>query len=148
MKVTENLLAIVDFLYYGEANIYQENLDNFLNIAEELKLKGLNSGGGELENPRKQSNNPHVKSKDKQKKHDAYETSIASQKSTISSQYYSEDPNMLSTAVALPKPDFSGDMNELDAKIETMMGLGENMVQMGKRIIRAYVCLGNFIQLG
>ena len=36
----EDLLARVDFLYYGEANIYQENLDNFLTIAEELDLKG------------------------------------------------------------------------------------------------------------
>ena len=37
----EDLLAIVDFLYRGEANIYQENLDSFLAIAEELQLKGL-----------------------------------------------------------------------------------------------------------
>ena len=43
----EDLLAIVDFLYYGEANIYQENLDNFLTIAEELDLKGLNGGQGD-----------------------------------------------------------------------------------------------------
>ena len=42
----EDLLAVVDFLYYGETNIYQENLDIFLNIAEELKLKGLDGGGG------------------------------------------------------------------------------------------------------
>ena len=27
---SEDLVAIVDFLYYGEANIYQENLDKFL----------------------------------------------------------------------------------------------------------------------
>ena len=34
-------MAIIDFLYCGEANIFQENLDSFLAIAEELKLKGL-----------------------------------------------------------------------------------------------------------
>ena len=38
---SEDLIAIVDFLYYGEANVFQENLDSFLAIAEELKLKGL-----------------------------------------------------------------------------------------------------------
>ena len=37
----ENLMAIVDFFYYGEANVYQENLDSFLVLAEELQLKGL-----------------------------------------------------------------------------------------------------------
>ena len=42
----EDLLAIPDFLYYGEANLYQENLDAFLTIAEELDLKGLYGGGG------------------------------------------------------------------------------------------------------
>ena len=35
---SENLLAVVDFLYRGEANVYQEN---FLAIAEEFQLKGL-----------------------------------------------------------------------------------------------------------
>ena len=38
---SENLLAIVDFLYCGEANVFQENLDSFLAVAEELKLRGL-----------------------------------------------------------------------------------------------------------
>ena len=38
---SEDLLAIVDFLYFGETNVSQENLDSFLAIAEELQLKGL-----------------------------------------------------------------------------------------------------------
>merc|ERR1712208_37478 len=38
---SDDLLAIVDFLYCGEANIQQENLNSFLAIAEELQLKGL-----------------------------------------------------------------------------------------------------------
>ena len=37
----ENLLAIVDFLYYGEANVDQDSLDVFLGLAEELRLRGL-----------------------------------------------------------------------------------------------------------
>ena len=38
---SDDLFAIVDFLYRGEANVFQENLDSFLGIAEELQLKGL-----------------------------------------------------------------------------------------------------------
>ena len=30
-------LAILDFFYRGEANVFQENLDSYLAIAEELK---------------------------------------------------------------------------------------------------------------
>merc|ERR1712129_371537 len=36
-----DLIAIIDFLYQGEANVYQENLDSFLSLAEELKLEGM-----------------------------------------------------------------------------------------------------------
>ena len=38
---SQDLLSILDFLYFGEANVFQENVDSFLAIAEELKLKGL-----------------------------------------------------------------------------------------------------------
>merc|ERR1712129_3992 len=38
---SEDLVAIVDFLYYGEANIQQTNIEAFLAIAEELKLTGV-----------------------------------------------------------------------------------------------------------
>jgi len=38
---SEDLVAIVDFLYHGETNVYQENLDSFFAVAEELKLEGL-----------------------------------------------------------------------------------------------------------
>ena len=38
---SDDLLAIMDFLYLGAVNIFQENLDSFLLIAEELQLKGF-----------------------------------------------------------------------------------------------------------
>ena len=41
--------AIIDFLYNGEANVYQENLDSFLSIAEELQLRGLEGKGNDNE---------------------------------------------------------------------------------------------------
>ena len=43
---SEDLVAIIDFLYCGEANVYQENLDSFLAVAEDLKLKGLMGQSG------------------------------------------------------------------------------------------------------
>ena len=46
---SEYIWSILDFLYYGEANICQDNLDTFLNIAEELELKGLKREGWEGE---------------------------------------------------------------------------------------------------
>ena len=55
---SEDLVAMIDFLYTGEANVYQENINSFLALAEELQLKGLTgtneikeSGIQELVNP-------------------------------------------------------------------------------------------------
>merc|ERR1712204_113743 len=47
---SDDLVAILDFLYFGEANVYQENIDAFLALAEELELKGL-TGKGSQEQP-------------------------------------------------------------------------------------------------
>ena len=38
---SEDLVAVVDFIYKGEADVSQENLDSFLSIAQDLQLKGL-----------------------------------------------------------------------------------------------------------
>ena len=38
---SDNLMAMFDFIYHGETNIRQENLQSFLIFAEELQLKGL-----------------------------------------------------------------------------------------------------------
>ena len=44
---SDNLSAMVEFLYNGEANVDQENLDNFLALADDLRLKGLNGATDE-----------------------------------------------------------------------------------------------------
>ena len=38
---SQDFVSILDFLYFGEAKVYQEDLDSFLAIAEEFQVKGL-----------------------------------------------------------------------------------------------------------
>ena len=35
---------VLDFMYHGEVNVAQEELDKFLEVAETLKIKGLTQG--------------------------------------------------------------------------------------------------------
>ena len=37
----KELLGIVDFIYYGQANIFQKDINDFLAAADDLQLKGL-----------------------------------------------------------------------------------------------------------
>ena len=57
------LNSILDFMYHGKADIYQEDLDAFLALAEELQLKGLTGGGEE-----QQQKEIHVTPKEMDKK--------------------------------------------------------------------------------
>ena len=43
----QELISIVEFIYYGEVSIYQEDLNIFIDIATELKLKGLTGSNSE-----------------------------------------------------------------------------------------------------
>ena len=38
---SHEILAVLDFIYCGEANVFEVNLEAFLALAEDLKLKGL-----------------------------------------------------------------------------------------------------------
>jgi len=61
---SEVLMAILDFIYCGEANICQENLASFILVAEELKLKNLidleaeNESENTTDNQQSQRENP------------------------------------------------------------------------------------------
>ena len=145
---SDDMLAIVDFLYYGEANIYQENLNTFLNIAEDLKLKGLNGTedgdeqrGGDGRNPQKKTYNPPVPSAGTHRNNDIFKTEIPSKNNSSTSQTNSEDHITFNMAAAFPKHEFSGDMKALDEKIESSMCRSEHMIgQDPKRMEIAYIC--------
>eukprot|EP00096_Caligus_rogercresseyi_P007693 TRINITY_DN256_c0_g1_i2.p1 TRINITY_DN256_c0_g1~~TRINITY_DN256_c0_g1_i2.p1 ORF type:complete len:412 (-),score=153.78 TRINITY_DN256_c0_g1_i2:435-1670(-) len=46
-----HLESLLCFMYNGEVNVTQEDLNNFLAVAEELKIKGLTQGGGNSGGP-------------------------------------------------------------------------------------------------
>jgi len=42
-----NLVSVLNFMYHGEVNVAQEELNSFLAVAEELKVKGLTQNNSE-----------------------------------------------------------------------------------------------------
>ena len=68
-----------------------------------------------------------------------YQNSIKQKKISLNSQVWkSENQDYSERAMALSKEDFSGDLQELDKKIISMIVLGQNMLASGKQ--RASVC--------
>ena len=134
----EDLHAIIDFLYLGEANIFQESLDSFLNIAEDLKLKGL-TGKGENSNEKFDTKSKHPAAhqpmnltplqKRQRQKIDRNTDNLTEQ--TFPLQTFDEQK------VALPNF-LPGDLQRLDEKVKSMMEVSQSII--GKHGERAKVC--------
>ena len=102
----EDLLAIMDFLYFGEANVLQENLDSFLALAEELRLKGLTGSGTKPSREVEQA--AHMKREN------------AKQSQTSSKVQYQTQINF-NTVIALESSSTNANDQDLDDQIKSMM---------------------------
>ena len=132
---SEDMSAILDFLYCGEANIFQENLDPFLALAEELKLKGLMGQEDRLQEPcassHPQSEQRRVKgSMPGPKPRNDFNTLNTKRQLLISNA----DQN-----IAISEQ-VSADLQELDLKVKSMMGQSQTMIPNGKKQRQAKIC--------
>ena len=139
----ESLLSLVDFLYRGEANVYQDDLDSFLAMADELQLKGLDKGEREEEEVESVSKNDSDRRRSQLSNTMSRNNIVATSKDDATSQGWKNKVEMSSapeTAIALMLNSFSGNTNleELDEKVKSMMTFSEN--KLPKQKGRARIC--------
>ena len=126
----DDLAAILDFLYFGEANVYQHNLDSFLALAEELQLKGLkaqNTLDGKTE-----KEDQHMPT-GKAEYIDSNERLKSSQETQVLKYKIKESP----TTVAL-MTDFSGNIEKLGQQVSSMM---EKTLKKKPNGLPLYACI-------
>ena len=128
----DQLFAVLDFLYCGEANVYQEHLDSFLAIAEELKLKGLSGEQKE----REQSTRPMSATSEFNKEPLGQIEHPKMPRKIEAGRYDAE-----ATSVSLVNGPVVADLNHLDEQIRSMMDATENFVTRpnGQRM-KAFSC--------
>ena len=126
---SEDVAAILDFIYFGEANVYQDNLDSFLAITEELKLQGL-TGSEESESEETESEKVEEEKKFS-KPEPIHKTEETFKSSTTTTKAYNEEA---SKAIVVTNG-FSGELQlqALDEKVKSLMERSENMIQIGKK---------------
>ena len=118
---SENLVAMVEFFYRGEANVSQENLDDFLALADEMRLKGLSKLDESQENTRPNQ----IQTQGFEPRELPLRHKKASQKVEKSKDHSME------TALALNNSVEVTDMRLLNQQIRSMMETGHNRVQTG-----------------
>ena len=123
---SENLMAMLEFFYFGEANVYQENLDTFLAFADELKLKGLNG-----------SDQPRDTDITEQSVQDSGSSNYFSEPfvKDLQKMDYKRGPKSFEGTVALNKSD---SLQQLKNQINTMIVRPEN--NGSKSNLKQFVC--------
>ena len=128
---SEDVVALLDFLYQGEANVFQENINSFLELAEELQLSGLNQTKQEIIS---QINS--VK-KGRPKKY--------FKKAKFCPKYESSDVDSkfiegLEKTIAITKESEDAELQELDLQINAMMKFSQVKVEGQGRMRICKVC--------
>ena len=138
---SNDLSAMLDFLYFGEANVYQDDLDSFLALAEELKLKGLT---GSVENKGNDDQDTLVSGHVPKKlnKPNMEEAIYESDNPTKDLQeFISHLKTSIGTEVALNNhKKISVGLEQLDEQIDSMMELSGNKVIIGGSAFTAMIC--------
>ena len=133
---SKDFVSILDFLYFGEANVHQEDLDSFLSIAEEIKLKGLTgqTTSGLIEELEKSTSRPIYK--------ELSETSTVCQQNLKPKE---NDLNTKSTTLTVPNHSTT-DLQVLDQEVKSLMKKGQKVIPNGKnpngmpKQQRSYIC--------
>merc|ERR1719319_1592633 len=130
---------MIDFLYFGEANVYQENLDSFLAVAEELQLKGLMGSGAEEQ--AEEINKPTIQKRAPKPVQKQTHTKQESPTSDISNSVETVEPSPpLEGTVAVTDYTVAANLQDLDDKIKSMMEVSENHVGGSQGNKRKRIC--------
>jgi len=130
----EDLTAIVDFIYLGEANVSQESLDNFLALAEELELKGLTGRNGFDENNENIVTPQTAKENVTPNENPKFERGRSLQEPETTPSARSKE------IVAVTNFKVNVDLEELDYKINSMIDITDKVDKRGFRIVNCNVC--------
>ena len=133
----DELLAIVDFLYLGEANVFHENLDSFFAIAEELQLTGL------MGKPDEKVQDFEIDVQDFEFDEKCVPSTFAPARSndTKIPKTSIESGKIIKTeengTLAIPN-NFSVDLKELEERVKSMMEKSQNKTANGVQL--AFIC--------
>ena len=133
---SEDLVAILDFLYFGEANVYEETLDSFLAIAGDLKLKGL-------------TGKTFIAGLQKEGKPSISKSAVKSRALFVKPSTYRDsgckDPVPNYSEEKTNSDQIIGDLQKLDEKVKSLMGRSQNLVSAGTsngkpQLAKAFIC--------
>ena len=133
----DDLLAILDFLYCGEANVLQTNLESFLAVAEELQITGLM---GKTDADEKLKKKPVSKKERLLLKIEDDLKSATDPYLNLDDQIVDNEKDVAGGDSLALKINFSGDLKDLDNKCKSMMERTASRKENGQSLYKCKVC--------
>ena len=139
---SDDMFALIDFIYYGKVNIFQENINTFPKVGMDLQLKGLNEENiwgreekGDKNSIEVEMENPKNSIVTKENGNPTPTKNI----STLPQSHLEEQIN--EEVITAPKTEYLGNMKELDEQIALVIGRSENIIRNGgTKLCKAFVC--------
>ena len=116
---SNDLVTIMDFLYFGEANVLQDNLDSFLVLAGELNLKGLSGSSQTYEEPHQSVPQKRVGVKTELGENPIDNFPAPVSKKGLETQYSEKSTH--DKTVAMTNTGLSVELQDLDDQIKSMI---------------------------
>jgi len=133
----EDLVAMLDFLYYGEANVLQEKVENFLLITDDLQIKGLT--GNVKDDDKNQVDQKSLKRKKIKLPQENYaETNHEYNKTNLSNIKIDGISNLFEEKEK--KRDNYAHIQSLDKEIESLMTKSDKVIKIAGMPRKAYTC--------
>ena len=137
----DDLNSLVDFLYYGEANVLQESLDTFLALAEDLKLKGLTGTSEERSNNETEVETPKHTIIGHNATTNAFsQNKIKPEKIKQTNTQGTKEPSLERAIGTFTHAVDDSELQQLDEQIRSMMEFSGNMVTVGKETSKGSIC--------
>ena len=125
---SKDFLTILDFLYSGEANVCEEDLEHFLAIAQDIRLKGIVSQNSSDMN--REEKPIHLEPKNSQSP-ESLMRSTTDREVVIPNLADMDASSIASETVTLPIQPIT-DLQALDVQVKLRMEKGQKMIPNGK----------------
>jgi len=132
---SEDLVALVDFLYFGEAEVFEDKVNSFLALAGELKLKGLteNDETEELVNIGTEGS-----ARPKNKTTPTRRNQTTNKENYFTGEFATKIES--NTVIAFAESPYIEEFQALDQQIKSLMSKSTSWLSNGKVHKRASLC--------
>ena len=133
---SNDLLAIISFIYCGEVNIEEQCLDSFLDLAEELDLRGLSG----YQRSKDEGNGLERSSLSTTNEEDNGSEAVTSLEDNTTTKLVKTEPSDKKDELVNLFKSESEALEHLDSRVKLLMERTQNLVPNEKRRRRADLC--------